>query len=78
VALYAALPACEARTLQLPGAMSVSVFPLTAQTLDELVEKVTARPELAVALNAIGESRMNLEPIVGKVIVWFVLLTETT
>lgn len=71
------MPAWFANSWQLPGAISVAVLPLTEQTAGVFVENVTGRPELDVALNASGESKMNFDPIVGKVMVWFVLLTVT-
>lgn len=48
------LPAWLALTVQLPTLTSVSVLPLTVQTAGVVDAKVTARPELAVALKAGG------------------------
>ena len=71
-ALYVALPAWFALRLQVPGASSISVLPLTLQTAGVSVVIVTARPELAVATKA-GVA----EPMVwfvgdAKVMVWVV------
>lgn len=49
-----ALPACAALTVQVPAASKVSVLPVTVHTPDVLDEKVTGRPELAVAIKAAG------------------------
>ena len=53
-ARYALLPAWLALMLQLPTATSVSVLPLTVQTLGVVEAKLTARPELALATSAGG------------------------
>ena len=51
---YALLPAWLALMEQLPTATSVSVLPLTVQTLGVVEAKLTASPELAVAASAGG------------------------
>jgi hypothetical protein len=42
------------------------MFPLTVQMEGVFVENTTGSPELAVAFNVSGESKMNFVPIVGK------------
>ena len=49
-----ALPAWLALMVQVPAATSVSVLPLTVQTLGVVEAKLTGRFELAVATNAGG------------------------
>ena len=51
-AVKLALPAWLAVMLQVPAATSVTVLPLTVQTLAVFDVKLTARPELAVATSA--------------------------
>ena len=53
-ARYAPFPAWLALMLQVPTATSVSVLPLTVQTLGVVDAKLTAKPELAVATSAGG------------------------
>ena len=48
------LPDWLALTVQPPTATSVSVLPLTVQTLGVVEEKLTAKPELALAASAGG------------------------
>jgi hypothetical protein len=67
-AAYVPLPACEAVIVQVPVRRKVAVLPETAQTL-ELLEKLTASPELALAV------RFSAVPtvcaaIAPKVMVW--------
>jgi hypothetical protein len=50
-AAYVLLPACEAVIEQVPTAKNVTVVPLTVQTVCVVDEKLTARPEVAVAAN---------------------------
>jgi hypothetical protein len=48
------LPGCVAWTVQVPRATKVTVVPDTVQ-IDEVVEaKLTTKPEVAVALSAMG------------------------
>ena len=49
-----ALPACAAVTVQLPVLSKVTVFATTEQTLGVFDEKVTARPDVAVAIKLTG------------------------
>jgi hypothetical protein len=44
-----ALPACEARIVQVPAVANEAVVPCTAQTLAVSEAKLTGKPELAVA-----------------------------
>ena len=53
-AAYTALPAWLAVTLQVPADTSVSALPLTPQTAGVAEARLTARPELAVAVKAAG------------------------
>jgi hypothetical protein len=46
----ASLPACDARTLQVPAATKRTVLPETAQTPVVVEAKLTVNPEDAVAL----------------------------
>ena len=48
------MPACVAWMVQVPAATNVAVAPPTVQTLAVVEAKLTARPELAVALSASG------------------------
>ncbi len=48
--MYAAFPACEALTVQVPTATSLTVLPETVQTRLLAEERLTGRPELAAAL----------------------------
>ncbi len=47
--MYAAFPACEALTVQVPTATSLTVLPETVQTASAPDEKETGRPDVAVA-----------------------------
>lgn len=49
-----ALPACEALIVQVPTAARVTVPPETLHTAAVVEAKVTARPEVAVALTGKG------------------------
>ncbi len=62
------LPGCEAVRVQVPAAMKVAVVPETVQT--EAVEdvKVTASPEVAVAVRVSGVPTF-CAAMVGKVMV---------
>ena len=51
---YVALPAWSASTVQLPRASKLSVLPLTLQTAGVRELKLTARPEVDVAVNVMG------------------------
>ena len=53
-AAYVLLPACEARTVQVPAMTKVAVVPLTVQTLVVCEAKVTVSPEVEVAARASG------------------------
>jgi hypothetical protein len=53
-AAYVALPACEARIVQVPAATIVTVLPLTVQTGSVNEENETGSPEEAVAGTAKG------------------------
>jgi len=48
------LPAWLASMMQVPTASSVSVLPLTMQVLGVVEAKLTAKPELALAIRAGG------------------------
>jgi len=52
-ALYTLLPGCEATIVQVPPASNVAVPPETVQILVVEELKLTLRPELVVAVNAI-------------------------
>ena len=65
---YVALPACMALMVQLPTASIEAVLPETEQLAGLRVEKVTGRPELAVALRVTLDWNCWLA-ITGKVTV---------
>ena len=70
-ALYVVLPAWFAATTHDPAATPVTVLPLTVQ-IEVVVEvKVTARPELAVALSVPVRATVTAGAV-PKVIVWLV------
>lgn len=50
-AAYVLLPACEAVIEQVPAAIKVAVVPLTVQTVCVVEAKLTAKPEVAVAVS---------------------------
>jgi hypothetical protein len=69
------LPPCVAWMVQVPTATSVTVVPDTVQT-DEVVEaKLTANPELAVALTAKGAAPNAWLDSAPNVIVWLPAVT---
>ena len=55
---------------QVPGADGVSIEPLTVQMPVVFEAKLTARPELAVAVKVNGEAGSVTAAGVPKVIVW--------
>ena len=64
-----ALPAWLALMVQVPAATSVSVLPLTVQTLGVVEAKLTGRPELALATSVGGATLMIWLPGELKVMV---------
>ena len=48
------MPACDAVIEQVPAAMKLAVAPETVQTLAVVEAKLTARPEVAVAVRLSG------------------------
>ena len=70
-ARYEAFPACEARSVQLPTAIKVTVVTLTAQ-IDGVSEATLPadRPDDAVALAINGGAPNGWLPIAVKLIVW--------
>ena len=72
------LPAWLATTVQVPPATRVRLLPLTVQTADVLLLKLTGRPELAVATRLLG-AWPNTRPLGAvKAIVCAVLPTAET
>jgi hypothetical protein len=68
------LPACEAVSVHVPGATSVTVVPETVQT-DAVVEaKLTASPEDAAA-TAVNGGPSILSAGAGKLMVWLACKT---
>ena len=63
------LPAWLALTVQVPAATSVSVLPLTVQTLGVVDVKDTVRPDVEVAASAAGAVRRVWLPGDANVIV---------
>ena len=59
--------------VQLPACRIVTVLPLTLQVPPVRLLKLTAKPELAVALTAKSGSPYVLVPNAPKVIVWLAL-----
>jgi len=62
------LPACEARTVQVPAMTMVSVVPLTWHVAVVVDANVTGRPELAVAASANGGSPKRCAAMEASVI----------
>ena len=56
--------------MQVPAVSNVTVLPLTVHTLVVLEVKVTARPELAVALNVKGVAPMGFGDSAPNVMDW--------
>ena len=56
--------------MQDPAMSSEAVLPETVQTVGVVEAKLTARPELAVALSVICCSAYHAPVMVGKVMVW--------
>lgn len=56
--------------MQVPTPTSVKVVPLTVQTAGVVDAKVTARPELAVALKAAGAKPKVCPAGAAKVMLW--------
>jgi hypothetical protein len=74
-ATYVALPACEARTVHVPNATSVTVLPPTVHTPIVSDEKPTVNPDDAVAVTvngAVPNCRLLSWP---KVMVWLACVT---
>ena len=69
-AAYDVLPACEARTVQVPTPTRVTIAPATVHTDAVVVVNATARPEDALALTANGAVPYVLPPSAAKVMVW--------
>ena len=67
---YEAFPACEARSVQLPTAITVTVVTLTAQIDGVSEATLTDRPDDAVALAINGGAPNGWLPIAVKLIVW--------
>src|SRR5262249_30881246 len=76
--LKLAFPAWSACTVQTPAPTSVieaGLGPLPVHTDGVVVEKLTVRPELAVALTVIGVCSIVLLVMAPNVIVWFCFTT---
>ena len=65
-----ALPPCAAWMVQVPTATSVTVVPNTVQTDEVSGEKLTVKPEVAVALSGGGVAPKTWGGGVTKVMVW--------
>jgi hypothetical protein len=70
-----ALPVCVAWIVQVPAAISVTVVPDTVHTAVVRELKLTASPELAVALAANGALPNGWFESDPKVIVWLAAVT---
>lgn len=72
-AFQLALPAWDARNVQVPAARSVTVVPLTVQIVVVWEAKETASPEVAVALTDIGVWSSRVVGGAVNVMVWLAL-----
>jgi hypothetical protein len=71
-AVYVAFPACVAVIEQVPVATTVTIVPAAVQTAGVVEAKLTASPELAVAVSANAEMPKLTLPGWGNKIVWVV------
>jgi hypothetical protein len=67
--MYVPLPACDARSVHVPEAISEAVVPDTVHTVVVSEVSVIASPELAVADRVICDNGYSVAVIAAKVIV---------